>query len=100
MKNHSNKTVELLTLAALKHHEISEGRAVEILGWSRVKIREQMPLRVGTVEPGTLVEALDIMDSRGRRNTEGNSVMLREKEWDLLRDILYRKFDAVQENPL
>uniref|UniRef100_A0A6M3IH75 Uncharacterized protein n=1 Tax=viral metagenome TaxID=1070528 RepID=A0A6M3IH75_9ZZZZ len=80
--------LELLVLAARKYDEISEGRAVELLGWSRDKIREQMPKRVGQMKHGSLIEALDIMDTHGRRNPEGNSIMLWEREWDQLRSIL------------
>lgn len=38
---------ELLVLCALKWGEISEGRAVELLGWPREKIREQVKSRCG-----------------------------------------------------
>lgn len=88
MRQPDRKALEFLALAALKHHEISEGRAVELLGWSRDKIRDQQASQVGWVSPGSLVEALDIMDSNGRHNPDGNSMMLWDKEWERLRQIL------------
>jgi hypothetical protein len=59
-----NQRRELLTLAALKWGEISEGRARELLGWSRKKIRDEQKRRVGTVDHGTLVGHDKLSDPR------------------------------------
>jgi len=47
---------ELLVLAALKHEEISEGRAHELLGWTRKRIREQQINRIGELDYKTKEE--------------------------------------------
>ncbi|MHC4867215.1 MAG: hypothetical protein ACYTEX_24320 [Planctomycetota bacterium] len=95
--SYNRRTLELLTLAALKWGEISEGRARELLGWSRKKIRDEQKRRVGIVDYGTLVDALDIMDSKGRSNPERNSTMLWNKEWDRLRGILFMMLETTDD---
>ena len=50
IKNCDRNTLELLVLASLKHEEISEGRARELLGWKREKIREEQGKRVGMLD--------------------------------------------------
>ena len=41
-------------------------------------------------ERDQLIDALDIMDTKGRRNQENNSILLWSKDWDRLRGILIR----------
>jgi hypothetical protein len=41
-------------------------------------------------ERDALVDAIAIMDEKGRRNPEGNSYMLWEKDWNNLRAILLK----------
>ena len=96
----SRKTFELVVLAALKHHEISEGRAVELLGWKRDKIRDQQALRVGKIAPASLAEALEIMDLKARRNPEDNSKMLLDKDWEQLRAILLDTLETERDHRL
>jgi hypothetical protein len=44
------ETLELLTLIAYAYGEISIGRAVELLGYSREKIRDLAAMKIGTDE--------------------------------------------------
>jgi len=45
-------------------------------------------------ERDQLIDALDIMDTKGRRNQENNSILLWSKDWDRLRGILMRMLDG------
>lgn len=64
---------------------------------SRVTRRELERWRKHKATKAAGVEALDIMDVKGRHNPEGNSIMLWEKDWDRLRAILQEAAEAAKE---
>lgn len=41
-----------------------------------------------------ILAAIQTMDEKGRKNLEGNSLMLWEKEWDSMRSSLLSALDA------
>lgn len=73
-----HKTFELLVLAALKHEEISEGRARELLGWKRETIREEQDKRVGKLDYATQDEVWAEEGGIRLRLTERNSQLVAE----------------------
>ena len=68
----------LLVLAALKHDEISEERARELLKWDRDKIRDEQAKRVGKVTYATREEVWAEEGSVRLRMTERNGQLLVE----------------------
>lgn len=59
-KKIDDKTLILLVLGCLKHGEISEGKAVELLRWPRNRIRDEMKSRCGSWTPyADLCDTLD-----------------------------------------
>lgn len=77
MKNRpDDKEIRLLALIAFRAGEISEGRAVELTGFSRNEIRDEMHRRCGKFSPYTEVSnELEALKARiGKHETKTASI--------------------------
>lgn len=75
------KFFDLLVYCALFHEEISEGRAVELLGASRDEIRDEVRRRVGSCEMrATEVEQLRAMTESQEAKIAAAVVLCTQKE--------------------